>query len=186
MLPTSGTFNFQSIQIELIIREAYERIGILGEFVEPQKLDSAKRSIDLLLLEWMNKSTNLWTLETSYLSLVTSQIQYTLPVAVSNIIQANLRTSTRQLNGVPASSNGGVAAQAFDGNPLTACTQNAQDGNISYDYGVGVTQQINFVGVQANEDIIYNILVESSVNNIDWLPLIVSSPLLCKRSDYLV
>ena len=51
MLPTSGTFNFQSIQIELIIREAFERIGILGEFVEPQKLDSAKRSIDLLLLD---------------------------------------------------------------------------------------------------------------------------------------
>ena len=66
MLPTSGTFYFQSIQIELVIREAFERIGILGEFVEPQKLDSAKRSIDFLLLEWMNKSINLWTLESSF------------------------------------------------------------------------------------------------------------------------
>jgi len=32
MLPTSGTFNFQSIQIELIIREAFEKVGIPGEF----------------------------------------------------------------------------------------------------------------------------------------------------------
>jgi len=177
MLPTSGTFNFQSIQIELIIREAFERIGILGEFVEPQKLDSAKRSIDLLLLEWMNKSINLWTLEISYLPLITAQIQYTLPVTVSNIIQANLRTSTRQLDGVAASSNGGVAANAFDGDPLTACTQNAANGNISYDYGMGETQQINFVGVQSNVDRTYNLIIESSVNNIDWLPLITLSSL---------
>jgi len=177
MLPTSGTFNFQSIQIELIIREAFERIGILGEFVEPQKLDSAKRSIDLLLLEWMNKSINLWTLEISYLPLITAQIQYTLPVTVSNIIQANLRTSTRQLDGVAASSDGGVAADAFDGDPLTACTQNAANGNISYDYGMGETQQINFVGVQSNVDRTYNLIIESSVNNIDWLPLITLSSL---------
>lgn len=172
LLPTSGTFNFQSIQIELLIREAFERIGILGEFVEPQKLDSAKRSIDLLLLEWMNKSINLWTLESSYLALVTSQVQYTLPVTVNNIIQANLRTSTRQLDGVATSSNGGVAANAFDGNPLTACTQTAQDGNISYDYGVGTTQQINFVGVQSNADRTYSIIVESSLDSLAWLPLV--------------
>jgi hypothetical protein len=170
MLPTSGTFNFQSIQIELIIREAFERIGILGEFVEPQKLDSAKRSIDLLLLEWMNKSINLWTLESSYLSLVPAQIQYTLPVTVSNIIQANLRTSTRLLNGTATASSGN-AEDAFDGDPLTACTQNAQDGNISYDYGIGETQQINFVGIQSNADLTYSIIVESSLDNAAWLPL---------------
>lgn len=183
MLPTSGTFNFQSIQIELIIREAFERIGILGEFVEPQKLDSAKRSIDLLLLEWMNKSINLWTLNYDYLPLVTSQVQYKLPVTVSNIIQANLRTSTRQLDGVAASSNGGVAAQAFDGNPLTACTQNAVNGNISYDYGAGVTQQINFVGIQSNVDRIYNLIIESSINNVDWLTLIDPFDLIFTKGE---
>jgi len=176
MLPTSGTFNFQSIQIELIIREAFERIGILGEFVEPQKLDSAKRSIDLLLLEWMNKSINLWNLESSYLPLVTSQGQYTLPVTVSNIIQVNLRTSTRRLAGIPASSNGGNPAFAFDGNPATACTQNAQDGNISYDYGVGTTQQINFVGIQSNSTTLYTIFVESSVDNANWTSLLIIPP----------
>lgn len=181
MLPTSGTFYFQSIQIELVIREAFERIGILGEFVEPQKLDSAKRSIDFLLLEWMNKSINLWTLESSYLSLVRSQVQYTLPVMVNNIIQANLRTSTRRLDGEANSSHAGTATHAFDGNPLTACTQTATDGNISYDYGVGITQQINFVGIQSNIDIIYNIIVESSVDNANWLPLITLPSLNFKK-----
>ena len=171
MPSTSGTFNFQSIQIELIIREAFERIGILGEFVEPQKLESAKRNIDLLLLEWMNKSINLWTLELSYLPLVTAQVQYTLPFTVNNIIQANLRTSTRQLNGTAGTSDGGVALNAFDDNPATACTQNGADGNISYDYGIGLTQRVDFIGIQSNSTTLYTIFVESSADNINWTTL---------------
>src|SRR4051812_24239627 len=171
MLATSGTFNFQSVQIELIIREAYERIGISGDMIEPLKLESAKRSIDLLLLDWMNKSVNLWTLRTAYLGLVTGQGQYTLSETVSNIFQVNLRTSTRQLNGTPASSSGGVAANAFDGNPLTACIQNAANGNISYDYGAGVTQQVNFVGVRSNQTRTYTLAVETSLDNVNWTVL---------------
>jgi len=168
MLPTSGTFNFQSIQIELIIREAYERIGILGEFVEPQKLESAKRSIDLLLLDWMNKSINLWTLRTAYLGLVTGQGQYILPQTVSDIFQVNLRTSTRQLNGTPGSS-AGTAADAFDGNPLTSCDQNPNiNGNISYDYGANVTQQINFIAVTSQVTRVYTLNVETSADNATW------------------
>jgi hypothetical protein len=173
MLPTSGTYNFQSIQIELIIREAFERIGISGEFVEPVKLESAKRSLNLLFLEWMNKSVNLWTLEKTYLPLVTGQGQYTLPVNVSNITQANLRTSTRQLNGTAASSNGGVAANAFDSNPLTACTQDAINGNISYDYGANVTQMINFIGVTSQATLTYSLTVEISQDNAAWTTLFI-------------
>jgi hypothetical protein len=182
MLPTSGTFNFQSIQIELIIREAFERIGILGEFVEPQKLESAKRSIDLILLEWINKSINLWTIESTYLALVEAQVQYTLPATVNNIIQANLRTSTRQLNGTAAStvrqlggvpaSTSGVAANAFDGSPLTSCNQNPNaDGNISYDYGANVTQTITIIGITSFVTRQYTISVETSVDNAAWVNL---------------
>lgn len=173
LLPTSGTYNFQSIQIELLIREAFENIGILGEFVESQKLDSARRSIDLLMLEWMSKSVNLWTLEYDYIPLVTSQAQYKLPIPISDLTQVNLRTSTRQLNGTPDASNGGVAANAFDGNPATFCDAGA-NGYISYDYGVGNTQQINFIGMQSNIDTTdapFTILIETSNNGIDWTTL---------------
>jgi hypothetical protein len=169
LLPTSGTYNFQSIQIELLIREAFENIGIFGEFVESQKLDSAKRSIDLLMLEWMSKSVNLWTLEYDYMPLVTSQAQYTLPEPISDIVQINLRTSTRQLNGTPASSAGN-AAYAFDGNPNTYCDAGV-NGNISYDYGAGVTQQINFVGITSQTTTLYTLLVESSSDTMAWTTL---------------
>ena len=171
MPSTSNTFNFQSIQVELLIREAFERIGILGDFVEPVKLDSAKRSINLLLLDWMSKSINLWTLQGTYLPLVTGQRQYFLPNTVSDVIQANLRTSTRQLNGTAATSDGGIAINAFDGDTTTSCIQTGADGNISYDYGVGATQQINFIGIQSNTTTLYTIYVDSSVDNVIWTPL---------------
>lgn len=188
MPATSGTYNFQSVQVEILIREAYERIGILGEFVEPQKLESAKRSINLLLLSWMEETINLWTLQGTYLPLVTGQRQYILPNIVSNIIQANLRTSTRQLNGTPQTNTtntydnggGGIAANAFDGDSTTACTQNVVDGNISYDYGLDVTQYITFVGIQSNTTTLYSLVVESCPLDpavlASWTPLITILP----------
>lgn len=172
-LTTSNTYNFQTLENDELIIECFERIGISGEQLVPVKLNSARRSLNLLLLDWISKSTNLWTLNTGYLPLNTGQSKYVMESTITDILQINLRTFTRQLNGTAASSNGGVAANAFDGNPATACTQNAQDGNISYDYGVGINQLINFVGIRSNEILNYTLIVESSVDNVNWLPLLV-------------
>lgn len=166
-MTTSGTYNFQFLPIELLIREAFENIGIFGEQVESQKLDSAKRSIDFLMLEWMSKSVNLWTLEYDYIPLVTSQAQYTLPEPISDIVQINLRTSTRQLNGTPTSSGGGVAANAFDGNPATFCDAGA-NGWIAYNYGANVTQQVTFVGVQSQVTTNLTPVIETSTDGMTW------------------
>lgn len=178
MAVTSGTYNFQSVQLELLIREAYERIGILGEYADLQKLESAKRSIDFLLLEWMSKSINLWTIEGAYLSLNPGQAQYVLPSIVNNIIQANVRTSIRPLNGTAisfvrrldgnAASSSGIANNAFDGNQDTACTQTAPNGNISYDYGVGNSETITWVGIISQALLNYVLNVNTSADNVNW------------------
>jgi hypothetical protein len=199
-MATSGTYNFQSVQVELLIREAYERIGILGEFVEPQKLESAKRSIDLLLSEWINRSVNLWTLETGYLTLIRGQGQYILPSFVSDIIQVNNKTYTatgdniiivnnrtyrRQLggsaltNGEAQNNDQAVALNAFDGNSLTACTQAEENGNISY--SLPAEQVISLIGLQSNNTTQYSITVEIAgntlgINDEDWSELFVIQP----------
>lgn len=177
MLNTSGTYNFQSITAELIIREAFENIGLAGAFNVPEKLDSARRIIDLLLLEWENKSINLWTLQYSYLSLAANQGVYTLPTIVSKVVQAMTRMSTRQNNaGTPTATDGGDAANAFDGNPTTNCDAGI-DGSITYDYGLvnasltGNQQIINFIGIQSETTTTYSLLVEYSQDGATWLPL---------------
>jgi hypothetical protein len=167
---TSGLYTFQSVETELLIREAFERIGILGEYVEPQKMESAKRSINILLLDWMTKSNNLWTIKDQYQGLVPGQRQYILDSTVNDIIQVNIRTSSRQLDGVAQTNTvdtydnggGGVAGNAFDGNLLTSCEQTVNNGNISYDYGVNNTAYITFVGiVTAEPNSTYEFIIES-------------------------
>ena len=168
MQQLSGTYNFQSVQVELLIRDAYENIGIAPEFITPQKLESARRSLNLILIEWMNKSTNLWTLHNDFIALEQGKNKYILENYVSDITEVNLRTSNRQLNGTPTSSNGGVAANAFDGNNATACTQDAPNGNISYDYGDGQEKNITFCGITSHTNLTYNLVVEASGDNVTW------------------
>jgi hypothetical protein len=167
-MPTSNTYNFQSVQIELLIRDAYENIGIAPEFITPQKLESARRSLNLILIEWMNKSTNLWTLHNGFIALEQGKNKYTLENYVSDITEVNLRTSNRQLNGTAASSNGGVSANAFDGNSATTCTQDAPNGNISYDYGAGKEQNITFCGITSHVTLTYSLSIEVSNDNVNW------------------
>ncbi len=157
-LSTSGTYEFQTIALELLIREAYENIGILGNDIVAQQLDAGRRSVNFLLLEWSSKGVNLWTRTLDYLALIPNQSGYTLPNYVRDIRQANVRTSTRLLNGTPASSEG-VAASAFDNNTETACTQVTANGNISYSYGNN-NITVNFIGVQSNVTRQYSLVVE--------------------------
>lgn len=175
MPTTSGSYSFQSISAELLIREAYERIGILGDLLVAQQLDSAVRSINFLLTDWSNRNVNLWTLEEFFIFLRPGVKTYPLPIQVTNVIQAELRTSIRQnFGGTAFSSDGGVAAFAFDGNPLTACIQTAPNGIIEYSYGVegsGLNQVIIFLGIQSNVDATYNITLEGSFDNVNWVTL---------------
>lgn len=166
---TSGVYNFQSVETELLIREAFERIGILGEYVEPQKLESAKRSINILLLDWMTKSTNLWTIKDSYQGLIPGKRQYVLNSTLNDILQVNIRSSSRQLGGTAQTNTtdsydnagGGDAEDAFDGDNTTSCEQTVDNGNISYDFGATNNTYITFVGVMFPSDSSYQFLIEA-------------------------
>lgn len=185
MLNTSGTFNFQSITAEIIIRDAYERIGIVGDLLVQQQLDAASRSLNFLLTEWSNKNVNLWTLQTSFLALTHGTAIYQLPNSMVDVIQVNLRTSVRQnfsTEANPATKSeggGGNPALAFSSDPFipgSQVTTNA-DGWIMYNYGVsGVAPNINpnaqtltFLGIQTNDTATYpQIIFQGSTDGINF------------------
>lgn len=66
-------------------------------------------------------------------------------------VMAAVQPSTTELirptGGTPATSALGTAANAFDDNVVTTCTQTSADGNISYDFGLDVTKQIVSFGI---------------------------------------
>ncbi len=203
-LPTSGTYNALSITAEIVIRDAFENIGIPSEFLDVAKYNAAIRALNLILQDWMSKSYNLWTIQSEYMQLIQGQPSYVLPEYVNDIVQINTRTFTRlvrnevdrtlldaapysftrQLGGTPQSNTGasydngggGNPAFAFDGNPTTACTQNANDGNISYDFGMGNVFGLVSVGIQSNvNNLELQLIVEASADSVTWVPVITPS-----------
>jgi hypothetical protein len=164
----SGTYNFAATQSNILIDEAFRKIGILPDTIVGEKLLSAQISSNLILSEWMNRGLNLWTLQEGMIGLNINQNAYQLPSYVSKVQVANIRTSARQNSGTAFSSAGGIAQNAFDGNPNTACTQTAPDGYISFNYGSGNLVTVQMVGIQSNASITYTPVCEYSNDNITW------------------
>jgi hypothetical protein len=59
-MATSGTQTF-NLSIDDVIQEAYERIGVSSK--GGYDLITARRSLNLLMLEWVNDGVNLFTLD---------------------------------------------------------------------------------------------------------------------------
>jgi hypothetical protein len=173
---TSGTYNFANTPSDQIIIEAFERIGIIPDIITVEQINSAQRSANLILSDWINRGMNLWTLTPTMISLVANQSAYLLPTPMNRIIVANIRNSVRQLNGTPFSSAGGIAGNAFDGNPATACTQTSPNGYISYNYGTGNLINVQMVGIQSNVTTTYTLALEYSPDNINWTTSMLLPP----------
>ena len=59
-MATSGTTAFD-LSIDELIEEAYERCGL--ELRTGYDLDSAKRSLNIMMADWANRGLNQWTIE---------------------------------------------------------------------------------------------------------------------------
>lgn len=93
-MATSGTYNF-NLDVDTIIQEASELIG--GEAVLGNEVTSAKRSINLVLTDWQNRSINLWTVKTTAISVTASVTSYTLTSSTIDILEAVVNRDNRDL-----------------------------------------------------------------------------------------
>ena len=76
-----------------LVEEAFERCG--KELRSGYDFRTARRSVNLLTIEWANKGINLWTIEQNQLVMNTGQAIYPLPVDTIDILDG----VTRQYNG---------------------------------------------------------------------------------------
>jgi len=75
-----------------LFEEAFERAGL--EMRSGYDLKTARRSLNLLTLEWANRGLNLFTIESGTQVLTANQATYTLPTGTIDIIEHQLRTGT--------------------------------------------------------------------------------------------
>ena len=87
-MATSSTYTF-NLTVDELLEEAYERAGI--ELRSGYQLKSARRSLNLILLEWANKGVNLFTVDNTAIPLSIGVSTYSLPADYVDIVDAVVR-----------------------------------------------------------------------------------------------
>jgi hypothetical protein len=94
-MKTSGTTIF-NLDLNNIVEEAFERCG--AELRTGYDLRTARRSLNLLTIEFANRGINLWTMEQGSIPLVTGQAIYPIPVDTIQILDTVIRQQPGTLN----------------------------------------------------------------------------------------
>jgi hypothetical protein len=90
MALTSGTVVFNLDLVEMV-EEAFERCG--SQSRTGYDLKTARRSLNLMLVEWANRGINLWTVEENSIILNPNQGIYAVPVDTVDILDLETRTN---------------------------------------------------------------------------------------------
>jgi hypothetical protein len=88
---TTGTTSF-NLDLNNLVEDAFERCG--QELRTGYDLRTARRSLNLLTIEWANRGINLWTVEPGQIQLNQNQIMYALPSDTIDLLDMVTRTGT--------------------------------------------------------------------------------------------
>jgi hypothetical protein len=94
-MTTTGTSAF-SLDMNDLVEEAFERCGL--ELRSGYDMRTARRSVNLLTIEWANRGINLWTVEQGQISMNTGQAIYPLPVDTIDLLDTVVRTNNGAAN----------------------------------------------------------------------------------------
>ena len=89
-MTTTGSTAF-NLDMNDLIEEAFERCGL--ELRTGYDFRTARRSLNILTIEWANRGINLWTVEQGQIVMNTQQALYALPVDTIDILDASTRTN---------------------------------------------------------------------------------------------
>ena len=90
-MTTSGTPAFD-MDFTGIAEEAWERAG--REMRSGYDLRTARRSMNLMTIEWQNRGINMWTIDSGTINLVQGTTQYTLPADTIDLLEHQIRTNS--------------------------------------------------------------------------------------------
>jgi len=89
-MATTGVADF-NMDFTEIAEEAWERAG--REMRSGYDLRTARRSMNLLTIEWQNRGINMWTIEEGFKNLVQGTATYDLPADTIDLLEQVIRTN---------------------------------------------------------------------------------------------
>jgi hypothetical protein len=131
-MATSGTAVF-NMEFTEIAEEAWERAG--REMRSGYDLRTARRSMNLLTIEWANRGINMWTIEEGYIDLVQGQAEYDLPDDTIDLLEHVVRTgsgnySTQQditISRISVSTYASIPNKQTQGRPIQVKVERLRD-----------------------------------------------------------
>ena len=94
-MTTSSTTAF-NLDLNDLIEEAFERCGL--ELRTGYDFKTARRSLNLMTVEWANRGINLWTVEQGQIVMNTGQATYALPNDTIDLLDQTIRQNNGTTN----------------------------------------------------------------------------------------
>jgi hypothetical protein len=93
---TTSSTNAFNLDLNDLIEEAFERCGL--ELRTGYDFKTARRSLNLLTVEWANRGINLWTVEQGQITMSTGQATYALPNDTIDLLDQTIRQNNGTTN----------------------------------------------------------------------------------------
>lgn len=131
-MATSGTYAFELDFTELA-EEAWERAG--REMRSGYDLRTARRSMNLLTIEFQNRGINMWTIEQGVLNLAQGTATYDLPADTIDLLEHVIRTgsgsystqSDLTISRISVSTYSSIPNKQTQGRPIQVYIDRARD-----------------------------------------------------------
>jgi hypothetical protein len=131
-MTTSGTTAF-TMDFTEVAEEAWERAG--REMRSGYDLRTARRSMNLLTIEWQNRGINMWTIEQGVINLVQGVATYDLPADTIDLLEHVIRTgagnastqSDLSISRISVSTYSSIPNKLTQDRPIQLYTDRARD-----------------------------------------------------------
>lgn len=130
-MATSGTTAF-NLDFTEIAEEAWERAG--REMRSGHDLRTARRSMNLMTIEWQNRGINMWTIEEGSINLVDGTATYNLPADTIDLLEHVIRTgdgdpttqSDLNISRISVSTYASITNKLIEGRPIQIMVHRGQ------------------------------------------------------------
>src|ERR1700760_1618318 len=171
-MPFSGTVSTTVFNVGKVIDRAFGRCKLAPQQITPEYIQIAKDLLFAFLSTLGNEGIPLWAQTKQILPIYEGVQDITLSEGVIDVLNANLRTSTR-LTGINQFASEGFAQYAFDSNLATACTQTIPGGNIGCQLGADFNPST--YGILPNVTGIWDFSFQTSSDGVTWRTIYTGS-----------
>lgn len=186
-MTTSGTVSTTTFTTAKLLDRAFGRCNLNPQQITSEYLSIGQDLLYLLLSTLASKGLALWAITKVILPLYDAVQDVPCPLGTVDVLNANLRSVTQLQLPAPGiiytSSAGGVAANAFDNNLATACTQTAPNGYIQVQFPA-LGQPVVF-GLLPNATGSWNYSIQTSTDGVTFTTVYAATAVAVTQGQWL-